>query len=315
MVCDWPGSYHLYKDPATCAVCRARGARAGARRARPASAPRTPAVTPSRFRARPANREGAAALLRWLTSFEAQLGEARRGAIPCRASALSASARKQPPIAGEARRWDLLADCGKDDDHPSAVCRLSATARMRSGVRSRKRWKGALRRARPWRARRGRSGRSSASGAAVRVVSATGTFSRPRRSWSPVPPRASAARRRSASPPRARTLHWWIGTGRSRSCREEHLRAGLARNAVDRGCCRCRRRARGGGRVRRHRSAPRHARQQRRDSFRPRRSTNTPTKRSTASSSVNIKGALHAIRAAVPHLRADAADRSCRCRR
>ena len=52
MVCDWPGSYHLYRDPATCRVADQRRAWRCSRRVRPASAPPTAAVTRSRFRGR-----------------------------------------------------------------------------------------------------------------------------------------------------------------------------------------------------------------------------------------------------------------------
>ena len=54
--------------------------------------------------------ERGAELLRYLTSFEAQLGEARRGAIPCRSRAL---ARVREEAAGnpvDAARWQLLAE-------------------------------------------------------------------------------------------------------------------------------------------------------------------------------------------------------------
>jgi multiple sugar transport system substrate-binding protein len=54
------------------------------------------------------NPAGAAALLRFLTSFEAQLGEARRGAIPCRRSALERRREEAAADPAEARRWELL---------------------------------------------------------------------------------------------------------------------------------------------------------------------------------------------------------------
>jgi multiple sugar transport system substrate-binding protein len=56
------------------------------------------------------HREAAAALLRHLTSFEAQVIEARNGAIPCRASALAAvrADAAADPVAAD--RWRLLAE-------------------------------------------------------------------------------------------------------------------------------------------------------------------------------------------------------------
>jgi multiple sugar transport system substrate-binding protein len=56
-----------------------------------------------------ANRAGAARLLQFLTSFEAQLLEARQGAIPCRVSALSAIRDEQADDAAASERWQLLA--------------------------------------------------------------------------------------------------------------------------------------------------------------------------------------------------------------
>ena len=109
MVSDWPGSYHLYRDPATCRVADRVGL---------ALLPAGPAGIARRLcrlslvrdsRAARATR-GAAALLAHLTSFDAQLGEARRGAIPCRASALAAVRAEAAADPGEARRWQLLAE-------------------------------------------------------------------------------------------------------------------------------------------------------------------------------------------------------------
>jgi multiple sugar transport system substrate-binding protein len=56
------------------------------------------------------NPEGAAALLRFLTSPEAQLEEARRGAIPCRSSALHRVREEASSDPGESQRWHLLAE-------------------------------------------------------------------------------------------------------------------------------------------------------------------------------------------------------------
>jgi multiple sugar transport system substrate-binding protein len=109
MVCDWPGSYHLYTNPETCRVADRVGL---------ALLPEGPAGVRAAYagchsfavsRTAP-NPEGALALLRFLTSFDAQLGEARRGAIPCRASAL---ARIQQESAGDpasSSRWERLAE-------------------------------------------------------------------------------------------------------------------------------------------------------------------------------------------------------------
>lgn len=88
MVCDWPGSYHLHRDPATCVVWD---------RISLAPLPSGPAGLRAAYggchsfamSATARNVEAASALLRFLTSPEAQLGEARRGAIPCRSSALA----------------------------------------------------------------------------------------------------------------------------------------------------------------------------------------------------------------------------------
>ena len=109
MVCDWPGSYHLYKDPETCAVAERVGLAplpAGPAGIRAAYAGCHSFAIPRAT----ANRRGAWALLRWLTSFEAQFGEARRGAIPCRASALARIREEAAACPSDARRWDLLAD-------------------------------------------------------------------------------------------------------------------------------------------------------------------------------------------------------------
>jgi multiple sugar transport system substrate-binding protein len=109
MVTDWPGSYHLYRDPATCQV---------ADRVQLALLPKGPADVRAAYAgchsfAIPTsaeNRDGAAALVRHLTSFEAQLGEARRGAIPCRASALQAVREDAAADRVAAERWQLLAE-------------------------------------------------------------------------------------------------------------------------------------------------------------------------------------------------------------
>jgi multiple sugar transport system substrate-binding protein len=109
LVCDWPGSYHLYKDPETCAVWDRVGL---------ASLPAGPAGVHAAYAgchsfavaAEAQNRGGALQLLAFLTAFDSQIGEARRGAIPCRASALREIRRAAAANPAEARRWELLAD-------------------------------------------------------------------------------------------------------------------------------------------------------------------------------------------------------------
>ncbi len=108
MVCDWPGSYHLYKNAATSSVADRVGL---------APLPAGPAGVRAAYAgchsfavaASARNRAGAVALLQWLTSVEAQLGEARRGSIPCRAGALSRVRQEASGDALETRRWELLA--------------------------------------------------------------------------------------------------------------------------------------------------------------------------------------------------------------
>lgn len=108
MVCDWPGSYHLYTNRATCRV---------AEHVELAPLPRGPVGERAAYAGchsfaipRSArNPDGGAALLWFLTSFEAQLGEARRGAIPCRASALRQVREEAAGDPAATRRWELLA--------------------------------------------------------------------------------------------------------------------------------------------------------------------------------------------------------------
>ena len=109
MVCDWPGSYHLYREPSSCAVWDRVGLAplpAGAAGVRAAYA----GCHSFAVAASAAHREGAVALLRWLTSFEAQLGEARLGAIPCRASALGRVREEAVGDPALTQRWQLLAE-------------------------------------------------------------------------------------------------------------------------------------------------------------------------------------------------------------
>lgn len=109
LVSDWPGSYHLYKDRTTCAVWDRMALAllpAGPSGQRAAYAGCHSFAIPRSAR----NRAGGAALLRFLTAFEQQLGEARRGAIPCRASALRSIRADAETDPAESRRWRLLAD-------------------------------------------------------------------------------------------------------------------------------------------------------------------------------------------------------------
>jgi len=109
MVFDWPGSYHLYRDAETSRVSDRFGLAlipTGPAGARAAYSGCHSFAVPRASR----NPEGGAALLRYLTSFESQLGEARQGAIPCRVSALD---RVRDEAAGnptDASRWRLLAE-------------------------------------------------------------------------------------------------------------------------------------------------------------------------------------------------------------
>jgi multiple sugar transport system substrate-binding protein len=112
MVSDWPGSFHLYREPSTCSVAEHVGLALlpeGPGGMRAAYAGCHSFAIPQRAR----NPEGAIALVRHLTSLAAQLSEARHGAIPCRASALAAvrSGLVSDPAAAE--RWRLLAETEK----------------------------------------------------------------------------------------------------------------------------------------------------------------------------------------------------------
>lgn len=109
LVSDWPGSYHLYVNPATCVAAEhvglallprgPVGSRAAYAGVHSFALPRT-----SR------NRRGGLALLQYLTSFDAQLAEAQHGAIPCRASAIARVRNDAAADPVAARRWQLLAE-------------------------------------------------------------------------------------------------------------------------------------------------------------------------------------------------------------
>jgi multiple sugar transport system substrate-binding protein len=109
MVCDWPGSYHLYTRETTCGVWDRIGL---------APLPAGPAGVNAAYggchsfalSATARNADGALALMRFLTSPDAQLGEARLGAIPCRTSALARVREESAADPAAARRWQMLAD-------------------------------------------------------------------------------------------------------------------------------------------------------------------------------------------------------------
>ena len=93
--CDWPGSYHLYTESRDLRVARNVGLAAlppGPERSRGYAGCHSFAIA-----AGSRHREERRRSCGILTSFDAQLGEARRGAIPCRESALARSATKRPP--------------------------------------------------------------------------------------------------------------------------------------------------------------------------------------------------------------------------
>jgi multiple sugar transport system substrate-binding protein len=108
MVCDWPGSYHLYQNPETCTVADRVGL---------ALLPEGPASVRAAYAGchsfavprTSGNIDGGLALLRFFTSFDAQAGEARRGAIPCRTTALERIRNEARADPAAEERWNLLA--------------------------------------------------------------------------------------------------------------------------------------------------------------------------------------------------------------
>ncbi len=107
MVADWPGSYHLYRNAGTCAVADSVGLAplpAGPSGARAAYAGCHSFAIPRTAR----DPDGGAELLRHLLSFDAQLSEAREGAIPCRRSALDRARGDDSGDPVTAARWHLL---------------------------------------------------------------------------------------------------------------------------------------------------------------------------------------------------------------
>lgn len=108
MTTDWPGGFYTYTDPTLSAV---------AGRFDVALYPAGPAgrhvyagshtfAIPITVRDRPA----AVALLRFLTSEESQLLEARRGGLPTRPAVLARVRAEAQPGSIQSRRWSLLED-------------------------------------------------------------------------------------------------------------------------------------------------------------------------------------------------------------
>ncbi len=106
MTTDWPGGFYTYTDPALCAV---------ADRFNVALYPQGPAgrhvyagshtfAIPTTVRDRPA----ALDLLRFLTSEESQLLEARLGSLPTRPAVLAQARAESSPGSLQAKRWSLL---------------------------------------------------------------------------------------------------------------------------------------------------------------------------------------------------------------
>lgn len=107
MVCDWPGSDYLYHEPATCRVAGRVGLALlpqGFSGKRAAYAGCHSFAIPKGAR----NRPGGALLLRFLTSTESQVDEARRGGLPVRRTALATMEREAAGIPAQAHRLDLL---------------------------------------------------------------------------------------------------------------------------------------------------------------------------------------------------------------
>jgi multiple sugar transport system substrate-binding protein len=109
MVTDWPGSYHLYRNAATSRVVDCTGLAllpAGPAGIRAAYAGCHSFAIPRATR----QRDAAGALLRHLTRVDAQLSEARRGAIPCRARAMEQIRTEVAGDPADRQRWQLLAE-------------------------------------------------------------------------------------------------------------------------------------------------------------------------------------------------------------
>lgn len=113
MVGDWPGSDYLYADPRHSTVADRTGLALlpggfGGRRA--AYAGCHSFAIPATAK----NREGAMRLLRFLTSLDSQVDEARRGALPVRRSAFEAMRAEAKGDSRKAHRLELLARTSED---------------------------------------------------------------------------------------------------------------------------------------------------------------------------------------------------------
>jgi multiple sugar transport system substrate-binding protein len=113
MVGDWPGSDYLYADAPHSAVADRTGMSLlpggfGGRRA--AYAGCHSFAIPATAK----NREGASRLLRFLTSLDSQVDEARRGALPARRSAFQAMRAEAKNHPRRSRRLELLARTSED---------------------------------------------------------------------------------------------------------------------------------------------------------------------------------------------------------
>jgi len=111
MTTDWPGSFHLYRDPAGSAVVGRLGLSLyppGPAGHRVYAGCHTFAI-PRTVR----DRSAAVALLRLLTSCAAQVFEARFGTFPARQDARHRARTEAEPGSLEAQRWDLLEDASR----------------------------------------------------------------------------------------------------------------------------------------------------------------------------------------------------------
>jgi multiple sugar transport system substrate-binding protein len=113
MVADWPGSDYLYAEPRHSVVADRTGlARLpggfGGRRAAYAGCHSFAIPRSAR------NREGAALLLRFLTSPDSQVDEARRGALPVRRSAFDTMRGEAKGDPRKEQRLELLSDTSED---------------------------------------------------------------------------------------------------------------------------------------------------------------------------------------------------------
>jgi multiple sugar transport system substrate-binding protein len=125
MVCDWPGSDYLYASAETSAVADRTGLAllpAGFTGRRGAYAGCHSFAVPKTTR----NREGAGRLLRFLTTVESELDEARRGALPVRRRAFEAMRREAEGHLRAAHRLELLARTSEDLIIPPCFARYPA---------------------------------------------------------------------------------------------------------------------------------------------------------------------------------------------